>query len=263
MIRRILNAYTIEWTKQSRQMFTFVGPAFVVVLVLLAPLQFPLNDDHANVYGFIAYALPMSLNLFGFLMLLIYSASLVATELSTGTIRTLLVRPLRRSEFLAAKMLIGMTYALMLSFAASATVWALAFFLGDLNGIEYGGDLIYSNAEMQQAFLIATLLNLLVQFAGVAWGLMFSTLSRNPATAIGLAVGSWLVLDFVKHPLNIAPFLFSSYLEQTWTVFADRCIGWDSPFFPEAYYGIGASLGATALCVAVALFVLSRRNLGS
>lgn len=263
MIRRILNAYSIEWTKQSRQMFTFVGPAFVVLLVLLTPLQYPLHHDAANDYGFIAYALPMSLNFFGFLMLLVYSASLVATELSTGTIRTLLVRPLRRSEFLAAKMLIGMTYALMLSFAASATVWALAFFLGDLNGIEYGGELIYSNEEMLQTFLIAMLLNLLTQFAGVAWGLLFSTLTRNAATAIGLAVGSWLLLDFLKHPLNIAPFLFSSYLEQTWTVFADRCAAFETSFFPDAYYGIAASTGAAVVCFSLALFVLARRNLGS
>lgn len=263
MIRRILNAYSIEWTKQSRQIFTFVGPVFVVLLVLLTPLQYPLHHDAANDYGFIAYALPMSLNFFGFLMLLVYSASLVATELSTGTIRTLLVRPLRRSEFLAAKMLIGMTYALMLSFAASATVWALAFFLGDLNGIEYGGELIYSNEEMLQTFLIAMLLNLLTQFAGVAWGLLFSTLTRSAATAIGLAVGSWLLLDFLKHPLNIAPFLFSSYLEQTWTVFADRCAAFETSFFPDAYYGIAASAGAAVLCFSLALFVLARRNLGS
>lgn len=263
MIRRILTAYSVEWIKSTRQPFSFAGPILVIVLVLLAPLSYPLDRDGVSDYAFVAYAVPMALNLFGFLMLLVFSASLVSSELGSGTIRTVLVRPLHRREFLAAKMLIGMTYALVLTLSASISVWALAFFLGDLNGIEYGGDLVYSNSEMQQAFLIATLLNLLVQFAGVAWGLMFSTLSRNPATAIGLAVGSWLVLDFVKHPLNIAPFLFSSYLEQTWTVFADRCIGWDSPFFPEAYYGIGASLGATALCVAVALFVLSRRNLGS
>lgn len=263
MIRRVLTAYSIEWIKCTRQPFSFAGPILVVVLILLAPLSYPLDRDGASDYAFVAYAVPMALNLFGFLMLLVFSASLVASELGSGTIRTVLVRPLRRREFLAAKMLIGMTYALVLTLAASASVWALAFFLGDLNGIEYGGDLVYSNSEMQQAFLIATVLNLLVQFAGVAWGLMFSTLSRNPATAIGLAVGSWLVLDFVKHPLNIAPFLFSSYLEQTWTVFADRCNAFDSPFFPDAYYGIGASLGATVLCLALALFVLSRRNLGS
>ncbi len=263
MIRRVLTAYTIEWIKYARQPFTFVGPVLVIVLVLLAPLSYPLYRDGASDYAFVAFAVPMALNLFGFLMLLVFSASLVASELGSGTIRTVLVRPLRRREFLAAKMLIGMTYALVLTFVASATVWALVFFLGDLNGIEYGGDLVYSNSEMQQAFLIAALMNLLIQFAGVAWGLMFSTLSRNAATAIGSAVGSWLVLDFVKYPLNIAPFLFSSYLEQTWTVFADRCNAFDSPFFPDAYYGIAASLGATVLCLGLALFVLSRRNLGS
>ncbi len=263
MIRRILNAYMIEWIKYTRQVFTFVGPALVIVLVLLAPLSHPLEKDSANDYAFISYALPMALNLFGFLMLLIYSASLMSTELGSGTARMILVRPLRRHEFLAAKMLNGMTYALLLTFVASATTWALAYTLGDLGGIEYGGELIYTNGEMQQAFVAATLLNLLTQFAGVAWGILFSTLTRSTAMAIGLTVGSWLLLDFVKYPLNIAPFLFSSYLEQTWTVFSDRCNAFETGFFPQAYYGIATSLVAILLCLACSTFVLSRRNLGS
>lgn len=262
MIRRILNAYIIEWIKYSRQLITFVGPALVVALVLLAPLSYPLTKDSTNDYAFIPYALPMALNLFGFLMLLVYSASLVSTELGSGTIRMILIRPIRRSEYLAAKMLNGMTYALLLTFTASAATWALVYFLGDLGGIEYGGELVYTNGEMQQAFFTATLLNLLTQFAGVAWGLLFSTLTRSAATAIGLAVGSWLLLDFVKYPLNIAPFLFSSYLEQTWIVFADRCNAFETGFFPQAYYGIAASLGAIVLCLGTAAFALSRRNLG-
>ena len=45
MIRRILNAYTIEYIKYSRQPLTFVGPVLVVVLVLLAPLNYPLERD--------------------------------------------------------------------------------------------------------------------------------------------------------------------------------------------------------------------------
>lgn len=263
MIRRILNAYAIEWIKYSRQMFTFVGPGLVIALVLLAPLSYPLQKDSTNDYAFIAYALPMALNLFGFLMLLVYSASLVSTELGSGTIRMILVRPIRRTEYLAAKMLNGMTYALFLTLSASASVWALAYFLGDLGGIEYGGELVYTSGEMQQAFFIATFINLLTQFAGVAWGLLFSTLTRSTATAIGLTVGSWLLLDFIKYPLNFAPFLFSSYLDQTWAVFSDRCNAFETQFFPDAFYAIAASLGATTICLGTAAFVLSRRNLSS
>ena len=80
-------------------------------------------------------------------------------------------------------MLNGMTYALLLTFVASVTTWALAYTLGDLGGIEYGGELVYTNGEMQQAFITATLLNLLTQFAGVAWGILFSTLTRNDLKA--------------------------------------------------------------------------------
>lgn len=263
MIRRVLNAYALEYVKYSRQSITLVGPVLVVVLVALSPLVHPIERDEISDYDFISYALPMALNLFGFLMVLVYSSSLVATELGSGTLRMLLVRPIRRGELLAAKMLIGMTYALLLTVLASSGAWALAYTLGDLRGVEYGGDLVYSNGEMMQAFIIATGLNLITQWAGVAWGLMFSTMTRNAATAIGLSVGSWLVIDFLKHPLNIAPFFFSSYLDQTWAVFFDRTAAFETSFLPEAYYGIAASLGAIVVCLAIAMAVLSRRNLGS
>ena len=72
MIRRVLTAYTIEWIKCTRQPFTFIGPVLVVVLVLLAPLSYPLNRDGASDYAFIAYAAPMALNPFGFPILPVF-----------------------------------------------------------------------------------------------------------------------------------------------------------------------------------------------
>lgn len=263
MIRRILNAYALEYTKYSRQSVTLVGPILILVLVVLAPLGFSIERDEISDYGFIAYSVPMALNFFGFLMVLVFSSSLVAAELGNGTLRMILVRPLRRSELLAAKMQIGMTYALVLTLITSVGVWTTAFLLGDLRGIEYGGELVFTNGEMLQAFVMATVLNLVTLWAGVAWGLMFSTLTRNAATAIGLSVGSWLLIDFLKHPLNIAPFFFSSYLDQTWGVFSDRCAAFETSFLPEAYYGLAAALGTIVVCLGLALIVLNRRNLGS
>lgn len=263
MIRRIFNAYTLEVAKYSRQAITFVGPILVVLLILVTPVGYPLEKDGTSDYAFMAYALGMTLNLFGFLMILIYSTSLISSEMGSGTIRLLLVRPLRRREFLAAKMLNGMSYAFVLSLAASLTVWILAYILGDLTGVEYGGRLIYTNSEMVATFLIAGSLNLLPQMAAAAFGIMVSTFTKNTATAMGIAVGSWLVLDFVKYPLNIAPFLFSSYLEKTWGVYQDRADAFEAPFFPDAYYGIATSCISIAVFLSVAMYILSRRNLGS
>jgi len=263
MMRRILNAYALEYVKYSRQPITLVGPVMIAILVLLAPLGYPLGEEEGGDYGFIAYTVPMALNLFGFLMVLVYSASLVSTELGNGTLRMVLLRPIRRRELLTAKVLIGMTYALLLALVASLGAWAAAYLMGNLRGVEYGGELIYSNAEMQQAFVVAVLLNVLTLWAGVAWGVMFSTFTRNSATAIGLAVGSWLLIDLLKHPLNIAPLFFSSYLDEAWVVFADRTAAFETSFVPGAYYGAATALGTSIFCLGLALVVLDRRNLGS
>lgn len=261
MIRRILTAYWVEYTKYSRLPFTFVGPVLVLLLILLAPLGHPLVQDGVSDYDFIAYALPMALNLIGFLMILVFSASLVSSEVSSGTIRLLLVRPLRRQELLAAKTLVGLTYVLLMSGTASVLVWVIAYGLGDLSGVEYGGELIYTGAEMQQVFLASLALSLLPQLAGVAFGIMISTFTRSTSTAIGLAVGSWLVLDFLKYPLRFSPVLFSSYLERPWSVFQDRSNALDTGFFPDAYWAIASSAGAILICLGIASFALSRKSL--
>lgn len=261
MIQRILNAYLIEVMKAIRLKSTFLGPLIVILAVLAAPLVHPIEAGGASDYGFIAYATPMALNLLGFFILLIYCAGLVSNELSSGTICMVLIRPLRRREFLAAKLLMGMTYAVALSVLAALTAWILAYVLGDLTGVRYGGEVIHTDAEMRLTFGAALLLNLLPQFAAVAYAIFISTCTRSTGAAIGSAVGIWLLADAVKYPLRIAPFLFSSYMESSWQVFSDRCNALNAQWLPSAQYGALASLLSMALFFSLAVYILSRRNL--
>lgn len=261
MIGRIFTAYLMEIVKAVRLKSTFIGPGLVMLAIAMTPLVHPLEHDGASDYDFIAYATPMALNLLGFLVLLIYCAGLVSTELSTGTICMALVRPLRRREFLAAKLLMGMTYAAALSLLAALTAWGIAYALGDLSGVRSGGEVIYTDTEMRLTFCAALLMNLLPQFAAVAYTILISTCTRSTSAAIGSAVGIWIFLDFLKYPLGLAPFLFSSYMESSWQVFADRCNALEAFWLPTAYYGALTSVLSMILLFGSALFVLSRRNL--
>jgi len=261
MIRRILNAYRVELLKAFRQKFTYGGPLLILLVVVAMLRVHPMTRDGAGDYSFLAYTTPMALNLLGFLILLVYCAALVSSELGNGAICLILVRPLRRSEFVLAKLLLAMTYAILLAATAAVSSWLAVFTLGDLGGITYGGEVIYTGMDMIETYLIGMALALLPLFAAAAYAVMISSLTRSTGAAIGCTVGIWIVADIVKHPLGVAPFLFSTYLETPWHVFIGRCDGLDPRWFPDAAYVITSSLISLAVFTTVAVLALSRRNL--
>lgn len=261
MIRRIWTAYTVELAKALRLKFTYVGPVLVLLAVAGALLLHPIERDGVSDYDFIAYATPAALNLLGLLLVLVYCAGLVSSELSSGTIRMVLVRPLRRWEFLAAKLLLGMTYATALTVLVGGMSWLLALAFGEVSGVSYGGELIHTAGEMRGAYLLGMLLSLAPALAVVAYAVMLSTCTRNTGAAIGAAIGLWIVFDTAKHQLRIGPYLFSTYLEMPWRVFANRSQMLDATWFPDVKSCLVTSVASALLFALIAGYILSRRNL--
>jgi len=142
MMYRIWNAYLVELQKAIRMRVTWVGPSLVVAAVLATMLKSPIRRDNVSDYRFVFDATTIALGLPGLLLIVIviFCSGLIASELSRGTIRTVLVKPLRRTEFLLAKFLWGMTFAAILLVLAGGTSWALALIFGEMHGVEYGGE---------------------------------------------------------------------------------------------------------------------------
>ncbi|MCP4640719.1 MAG: ABC transporter permease subunit [bacterium] len=260
-IRRVWNAYTIEWTKAYRSKTTFVGPLLVTAAVIAITLVHPVRHDDASDYAFLARATSLVLDLLAWLLTLIYCAGLISSELDKGTIRLLLVRPLLRREFLAAKILHGITYAFVLMALVSGSSWCVVLAFGDLNGVGFGGEVVFTSAQMASSYGLAALIALAPMTATVAYAVMISSLTRSAAGAIGAAVGLWVLVDLVKYPLRIAPFVFTSYTGAPWQVFANQCDGFETSWLPMGWYALGSSAVAAVLFTTVALIVLNRRNL--
>jgi ABC-type transport system involved in multi-copper enzyme maturation permease subunit len=251
----------VELAKAARQKFTYLGPLLVIFAVLVTPLAHPIVKDGQGDYEFVAFATPLALDFLGLLFLIVYCAGLISSELGNGSVRMALVRPLLRHEYLLAKLLVGLTYAVLLTAVGAGASWAVARVLGDLNGVSYAGETLYSSRHMALTYLCGAVMSLAPLFATVAYAVMISTLTRNNGAAIGSAVGIWLLIDAVKHPLRIAPFLFTSYVEAPWQVFTDCCGGLESSWFPAGYYCLGTSAAAFCVFLAVAWYVLNRRDL--
>lgn len=263
MIGRIWTAYRVEIEKAVRQKSTYAGPALVLCAVGATLLMRPIAAEGPSSYAFVGCATRLALDLLGLLLVLTYCAGLLSSELASGTIRVVLVRPLRRWEFVAAKLLLGLSYAVLLLLVTAGASWGAAFALGELAGVSYGGELQFTAQQMHRAYLLGMALALAPTFAAVAYALFFSALTRNTAAAVSLSVGLWLAVDIVKHPLGLAPYLFTSYFETPWRVFSDRCDALNPAWAPAAQQCLLASVPAGVLFAAAACLILSRRNLSA
>lgn len=263
MIRRIAAIYHVEVGKAIHLKFTYVGPLLILLVILCLPAIEQIERDNVSDYGFIAKATPTALNLVGLLVLLVYCSGLMSSELQSGTIRMVLVRPLRRREFVAAKLLFAMTYATCLTLLAAGASWLLVFAFGEARGVSSGGEMIFTGWEMGRTYLIALTLDLAPQWAAASFALMISSLTRSTGAAVGTTVGIWVALDAVKYALHVDRFLFSSYMETPWQVFADNCDALDASWFPDVYWLLGTSAVSMALCTSVAVLALGRRNLSA
>lgn len=260
MIRRIFLVYGIELTKASRQRLPIFGLLAMMAATGATYLANPFSADGLSDYAFIAYATPVTMNLLGLIILLAFSANLVSSDLGSGVIRTILVRPIRRHELLLAKLFLGMTYALLLAVFASFTAWGALLLFGDTGGVRYGAELVYSDSEMRSAFFIALGLNIITLFAAVSYGLFISTCTRNPAAAVTVTIGLWILIDIVKYPLRVSPYVFTTYLETPWSVYADHCDAIAITWEPTAYPLIATAGTSFILFVIASLVVIARKN---
>lgn len=257
---RVWNAYCAEVSKALRRKFTYLGPILETLAVLGVAVLRKLARQEGSGYDFIAYATPMALNLLGLLLLLMYCASLMASEIESGSIRMTLVRPIRRRDLVFAKLLLAMSYAVLLTACVSGISWGMAWLLGPLDGITLADEPLFSARDMAMAYGYGALLVLLPQFAACAYALMISTFTRSTGGAVGGVVGIWFLTDILKYPLGIDRFLFSTYLEMPWRVFMGRCNGLDQAWFPDTWYCVLTSSVFFVLFVSASLAGLARKD---
>jgi hypothetical protein len=261
MLGRIWTAYTVELTKALHLKQTYLGPLLMGMVVLLAPWLYPIEHDGRGDYAFIAYITPLALNNLGLLLLLAYCAGLISPELGNKSICQILVRPLLRQEYVLAKFLLGITYAVVLTTIVGLGSWSMVYILGDLTGILYGGELIYTAEEMLWAYAWGALGVLAPLFSAVAYALLISSLTRSPVAAVTGSVGILILVDLLKYSLNIEKVFFSTYLDTPWHVFNQRCDAIDVAWFPEMTYCLVTSFITVVLCVCLAIVISRRRNL--
>lgn len=150
------------------------------------------------------------------IFLLILGSLSLSSEASSGTLRMILIRPFRRSEFLIAKILtlimvviIIMALVKLLSLILVESLYGLGPVVEPYQ--EY--ETCVAKSVMSRYTLYSFILVLLPLVAVVSLGLFFSTLIENTGIVVAMTLLVYLTLDYFVIGLfpEIAPYLFPYY----------------------------------------------------
>jgi ABC-2 type transport system permease protein len=200
------------------------------------------------------------------LLLLLYSATLLAGEGTAGTYRMVLVRPVTRTDLVIAKALLLLVLVLAFLAAIAATAWLLGLLVGgygDYVHVRYG-QVAYTASELAESALLSLALAPLALLAVCAFGLFCSSIFTNSATAVTFAtlagvgaVALNLGLGKEAQLLN-----FVTHVDRYLAAFQSRALGISTVFGSRIVLpGLVVPLVSALVLLAAARTIFARKDI--
>lgn len=252
-----------EIAKAARRRLPYFS---LVALGLLSVVIFVAADasNHTaslNGWGYVAFSMQLLFTDLGPVFVINFAAILLAQETGTGTIRSLLSAPVQRWELYAAKAAVGLLNMMVLSVAGlvfSVTLAKMRYHFGPV-GDSLG--VVYSSGMALREFLLGFVLSWIPLGALVAFGLFISTIVRSPGAAVTVATGSFLLIDFLKSLVGLAPYVFTKDIGYPWVVLLQLAQGMDYQWQPELGRMIWLSVAFTVVAFGAGLVIFVREDL--
>jgi len=173
-----------------------------------------------SLFGLAPFLLPLAASMVG--------AFTIAGEWETGTLKTVLTRPVRRGSLLAAKWGVAVLYvlaALLVVFVVSIISGAVGFGLRDL----VTPVVSYTVGEALWLSFVAYLMALAVVVSVVSLALLFSTITGSSLTAAVMALVLVIVIQILlsfSYFDFLEPYVFTSYFTM-WADLFQKPIVWE------------------------------------
>ena len=224
MIPRIWSLTKIELFKFYRQRIFFISLFLVVLVVALSVLMEKMSPTTKATVNGIAPLIAGCLNGFRLVtfLILVIGALLFASETTFGTIRTILIAPIRRSEIVLAKaitvIILALLFTLLIELVAFGLSWTVYGFY-NITDPTFPEIIHLARSEML-LYMLYTFLHILLPLVAIGlMGLFISTLVENAGISVAISIILYLVLDsFVANLFEeVSSYLFNPY----WNYYLD------------------------------------------
>jgi len=261
---RITALIRSEIFKMFRMKLTYFFFACGVGIILFWGIStsyfFPDGSQPGIGYVFLLSSTQTTMSFLGVIFIMIFGSLLISSETASGTLQTNLVNRISRLEFLSAKLIVGWLFSLLLVLSMALPALAIGGFKFGYGHYVEAGLILFTRQQIFTGILAGFLVLFVVLLAYVSYSLLISVLTSNPGYAIGLCVGSVLMMDFIKGRLNISPFLFQSYVEMPFELVKSMPEGFNIAWKPDIFLCLGVPLAWTVVCFAAALLIFTRKD---
>ncbi len=263
MRNMILPVLRNEIVKSLRSKIAYLG---IVAVCLVCVLSFIFTRNLTiggtlNGWGFIGFTLQGAFVDVGLIFIAIFAALLVAEETGTGTARVVLSSPIWRWEFFLAKMLMGLLYVTVLYIITLVVAFVLGALRYEFGAITDSAGLIYGKGEVLKNLAAAFFLGWIPLSAIVPFGVLLSSFTKRGSHATGVVVGTLVLVEALKHILGVAPYVFTTHIGTSWSIFQEVTQGLAYEWFPEAWKIILVPAVSWVVLFTAGLIIFCRRDL--
>jgi hypothetical protein len=246
MINRVARLFVGEYVKITRQYFFYIAIFIIVVVSILAGEFVPkLYGRTARVetlhsIEIFSYSFPTGLKL-AILFGVVFSSLAFSSEFERGTIRIMLSKPITRTDFFIAKVLIITCLTLFFITIAFYTSFLYGLIKGEMGGVWKAGEFYYHTEESYELEKIlgdmckAVLLSILPALATAYLALLISAWLDHSGFAVAISVilvfSFDIILKFVREP----EYLFFYYINYAFDVLSGFAKGLDDVRWEEKY----------------------------
>ncbi len=217
------------------------------------------NDDLGTGFQVTIFSLKICLQLLA-LIVLAYSSMTLSEEIATGTAKIILVRDVKRRNFILGKFiaLVCLSTGLIVFYHFISLV--LGHFLGGLTAIKEGDFLLFSASELSTAFFGGMALTVIAMIALIAFGCFISILIKGSGGAVATAIIIYFFLQILSQMNLFQKYLFTKYLFLPIDNMAKLVEGIYVDWARYAGWTIGVSAASILVFLTLSIIVFNKRD---
>lgn len=273
------------YNRQSPALKTLLAPPFILIVLLVLALTPVVSaygqsiletaqeltgknkDRFKNAWSTLANSSSRGL-LLSYVFFIVIAGTSMAEEAQYGTLKSVLIRPYKRSEFILAKALSLSLFVLLVVLILALSGFVAGTVIGqygDITDPDYQSYVVSSAAEMSKASVQAYLLLIPPLFATIAYALFMSTIIEQPGYAVGVAIGASLIL-FALGSIDqrLGSLIFVNQLTMPLGRLEDLGLGYSGSELKgrEMAFNVGSSVLSSLVFYGLSIWLLSSRDIG-
>ncbi len=255
---------SVEFEKIARRKSSVIILSLMIIFqIILAVIGYKLRTKEMELgtgFQVAAFSIQYVLQIMTLVVLALSSISL-SREITSGTVKIILARSIKRSDFI-----IGKFSALFLSgILLLALIYLLGLlygqFFGGLISLKEGNYLLCSAGNLTWSYFVSMLLIIPPLGALISFGILISVLIRSTGGAVGTGIISFFFLQMLSQVDQIDKYCFTKYLRLPIDSYYKMTEGIFLTQKSSIYWNIGVSTTSTIIFLGLAVAIFCKKDI--